>query len=171
MTNPRSPWQTCVLSNGTGLVATSNVTSIAVNCTTSTYTVGGTVSGLGNGDSIVLRNNGADPVTVSANGSFVFPAAIASGASYTVSTTSPSSPVAQTCTVSSGSGSVTNGNVTSVAINCATSTYRVGGTVTGLVGGGLVLSDSAGDNIAITDNGAFSFPTRIASNSATARRS
>ena len=56
--------------------------------------------------------------------------------------------------------------MTSVAINCTTTTYRVGGTVSGLVGSGLVLSDSAGDNIAITHNGAFSFPTRIASNAA-----
>ena len=36
----------------------------------STYTIGGSVSGLGAGKSVGLLNNGADPITRNANGSF-----------------------------------------------------------------------------------------------------
>ena len=163
LTNPVNPWQTCTVSNGAGTVGAASVTSIAVSCTANTYAVSGTVTGLANGDAIVLRNNGADALTVNANGSFAFATPIASGATYSVTTTSPSSPVAQTCSVTSGSGSITSASVTNVAITCAANTYRVGGSVTGLVGSGLVLHSSSGDNLAITQNGAFVFPTSVAS--------
>lgn len=47
-----------------------------------TYSVGGTVAGLGSGLSVKLLNNGGDAVTVTANGNFQFPTALASGAQY-----------------------------------------------------------------------------------------
>ena len=45
-------------------------------------------------------------------------------------------------------------------------TYTVGGTVSGLVGIGLVLRDNGGDNLAVTANGAFSFATGLADGAA-----
>ena len=42
-------------------------------------------------------------------------------------------------------------------------TYSVGGTVSGLSGSGLVLQDNSGDNLAVSANGAFTFPTALAS--------
>ena len=39
--------------------------------------------------------------------------------------------------------------------------YTVGGTVTGLVGGGLTLSNNGGDNLEVDANGAFTFTTAI----------
>ena len=53
--------------------------------------------------------------------------------------------------------------VTNVALTCTTNTYTVGGTIKGLAGSGLVLQDNAGDDLAISSNGAFTFATKVAS--------
>lgn len=81
-----------------------------------TYTVGGTVSGLGV-SGLVLQNNGGDDTSVSADGTFTFAAALADGAAYSV--TAKTQPSGQTCTVANGSGTVAGGNVTNVAVTCA----------------------------------------------------
>jgi hypothetical protein len=48
-------------------------------------------------------------------------------------------------------------------VTCVTNTFTVGGTVNGLTSTGLVLQNNGGDDLAITANGTFVFPTRIAS--------
>ena len=48
------------------------------------YTIGGTVSGLAAGESVVLQNNGKDNLTVSGNVPFTFATTIASGGMYAV---------------------------------------------------------------------------------------
>ena len=91
-----------------------------MTCTTNppvTYSVGGTVSGLSG--TVVLQDNGGDNLTVTANGSFTFPTQLASGAAYAV--TVLTQPSGQTCTVSSGTGTVGSANVTTVAVICTTS--------------------------------------------------
>ena len=168
-TQPASPTQTCTVTNGTGTVGSANVTNVAVACTTSTFTVGGTVSGLA-GTGLVLRNNGGNNLTVTGTGNvpFVFTTPVASGAAYAVTVlTQPTSP-SQTCTVTSGTGTVGGANVTSVAIACTTTTYTVGGTVTGLAGTGLVLQNSGGNNLTVTGTGnvPFVFTTPVASGAA-----
>lgn len=72
--------------------------------TTPTYTVGGTVTGLISGTQLTLLDNGGNALAVSAVGSFQFSAAIASGSQYAV--TVSTQPVAQTCSVNSGSGTM-----------------------------------------------------------------
>ncbi len=132
--------------------------------TPSTYTIGGTVSGL-SGSGLVLQDNGGNNLTVTANGSFTFTTAITSGGAYAVTVlTQPSSPT-QTCSVTAGSGTAT-ANVTSVQVTCAAPTYTIGGTVSGLTGTGLVLQDNGGNNLTITANGTFTFTTAITSGSA-----
>ena len=86
-------------------------------------TVGGTVSGLGAGQSVVLRNSGGDDLTVSANGAFTFPMWIAHNTAYAV--TVLGQPTGQTCSVTNGSGLATDAaiiptpyGVTSVAVMC-----------------------------------------------------
>ena len=77
-------------------------------------------------------------------------------------------PSGQTCTVSGGTGTIGSANVTSVAVTCTTNppvTHSVGGTVSGLTGT-LVLQDNGGDNLSVTANGSFTFPTQLASGSA-----
>jgi hypothetical protein len=163
-TQPSSPSQTCTVTNGSGTVAGANVTNVVVNCSTNTYTIGGTVSGL-TGTGLVLRNNGGDNLSITANGSFTFSTAIASGSTYNVTVfTQPSSPN-QTCTVTNGSGTVAGANVTNVVVNCSTNTYTIGGTVSGL-SGTLVLQNNAADDLSITSNGSFTFATGIANGEA-----
>ena len=55
--------------------------------------------------------------SASANGTFTFATALATGAPYSV--TVQTNPAGQTCTVSDGSGTVGSANVTSVAVSCA----------------------------------------------------
>ena len=127
-----------------------------------TYTVGGTVAGL-NG-SVTLANNGGDARTVSAAGAFSFTTPIATGAAYAVTVTAQ--PANQTCTVTSGSGTMAAANVAGVTVTCATNTFTVGGAVTGLAGSGLVLQNNGADNLARTIDGAFTFATTVNSGGA-----
>jgi hypothetical protein len=166
-TQPSAPSQTCTVANASGTAGASNITDVTVTCTTNTYTVGGNVSGLSGSGLVLSLNSGAQTFNVSANGSFVFPTALASGSAYAVTVqTQPSAPT-QTCTVGSGSGTVTNANVSDVSVTCSTDTYTVGGSVSGLTGSGFVLSlNSGAQTLAIGADGGFTFPTAIASGSA-----
>lgn len=121
------------------------------------FTVGGSVSGLP-GSGLVLQLNGATDLEVSANGDFHFPKPLAKGSAYTVTVkSSPSSPVKQTCNVNQGSGTV-GGAVNDIAVSCVTSTFAVGGTVTGLSGRGLVLRLNGSNDLAVEKNGKYIFP-------------
>ncbi len=167
LTQPGTPAQTCVLTNSSGSVTNANIATVAVTCTTNTYTVGGTISGLASNESVVLQDNGGDNLTVNANGTFTFATAVASGAPYAVTVlTNPASPLAQTCVVTNGTGAIGAANVTSVTVTCTTNKYTVGGTVSGLVGTGLVMQDNGGDNLTVTSNGGFTFATPVASGGA-----
>lgn len=129
----------------------------------STYTIGGSVTGLSG--TLVLQDNGGNNTTVTAAGTFTFSTQLASGAAYKV--TVLTQPTGQTCTVANGSGTV-SANVTNVAVTCTSSSsgVTIGGTVTGLTGTGLVLQDNGADNLTITKNGSFTFATALASGTA-----
>jgi hypothetical protein len=118
---------TCTLTAPSGSVGTTNVTSVAVTChaTASGFTVGGTLSGLPVGVSVVVQDNGGDGLTLTANGAFTFATALANGAAYaaTVST----QPAGATCSVTNGTGSIASANVTNVTVACA-STATTGST-------------------------------------------
>ena len=154
-TNPSG--QSCSVSGGSGTVGSANVTNVAVTCTTNTYSIGGTVSGLSG--SVVLQDNGGDDLSVSGNGVFTFATRLGTGAGYSV--TVKTNPSGQSCSVSGGSGTVASANVTSVAVTCTTSTYSVGGSVSGL-SGSVVLQDNGGDDLTVSGNGAFTFATAVA---------
>src|ERR1019366_1449891 len=161
-TQPTNPAQTCVVSSGSGTVNGANVQSIAVACSTNGYTVGGAVSGL-IGSGLGLQDTGGDDLPISAAGTFTFSQTVGSGVAYAVTVkTQPTNPN-QTCTVVGGSGTMGSANDTDVAVNCATSTFTVSGTVSGLAGSGLILQDNAGDDLPIPANGNFSFATAVAS--------
>jgi hypothetical protein len=80
--------------------------------------VGGNVVGLSGGTNVVLLNNGSDPITVSANGSFTFDQQIASGSAYSVSV--QTQPIGETCLVTNGSGTIDGEGdaVTTVTVTC-----------------------------------------------------
>jgi 6-phosphogluconolactonase (cycloisomerase 2 family) len=83
---------------------------------TATYAVGGTVTGLLQNETLMLLNNNGDALTVSANGGFTFPTALAAGSAYSV--TVGTQPAGASCSVSAGSGTATAA-VSNVAVTCS----------------------------------------------------
>jgi N-acetylneuraminic acid mutarotase len=116
LTQPASPSQTCAVAQGTGRAVTGDVTGVTVACTTNQYTVGGTVSGLGSGRSVGLKDNGGDNLTATADGAFTFVTKIASGSAYAV--TVSTQPSGQSCTVTAGSGTMQANDINTVAVSC-----------------------------------------------------
>lgn len=82
------------------------------------FTVGGTVTGLAAGNTLVLRNNGIDNLTVASDGPYNFPMTLTEGDAFAVTVlTQPTSPN-QACVIDDAEGFMPGGNVTNVAINC-----------------------------------------------------
>jgi hypothetical protein len=81
------------------------------------YTIGGMVSGLATGESVVLSLYFYPPnLTVSMNGSYTFPSSVPNGFTYLV--TIVTSPMGKTCMVANGTGMVSSMNVTNVNVTC-----------------------------------------------------
>jgi outer membrane protein assembly factor BamB len=85
----------------------------------STHTVGGNVMGLV-GSGLLLKNNGTDGIAISGDGPFGFAIAIGSGGGYAVTIAAQPTNPAQQCGVTNASGTITDANVTNVAVTCAT---------------------------------------------------
>jgi len=161
-THPVTPSQTCTVANGSGTVANANVTGVGVSCTTNSYAVGGTVTGL-TGSGLTLQLNGGAPLAVAAGATgYAFPS-VASGTQYSITvatqpSAAPGGPMAapQTCTIANATGTVGSANVTNVAISCVAVGFTIGGTVTGLAGSGLVLQNNGGNDLTVPA-GATSF--------------
>ncbi|WP_211308727.1 hypothetical protein [Limnohabitans curvus] len=117
--------QTCSVVNNSssGAGVTSNVNSVNIVCSTNTYTIAGSVSGLANGQQVTLHNNGADALIVTSNGNFIFPTPVAFNGSFNV--TVGTQPTGQTCSVvnNSSSGAGVTSNVNSVNIVCVVMDY------------------------------------------------
>ena len=95
------------------------VSDVQVDCSTDSFSIGGTISGLA-GTGLVLRNNGGDDLTILANGSFNFATALLDLSTYSVSITVQPGAPGQICQLSSGSGTLSGSNVTSISIICKT---------------------------------------------------
>lgn len=116
---PQPTDETCIVTNGTGIVGTANVSNVKVECALNSgyYTIGGTVSGLSAGSSITLLGNDGNIARVSADGPFTIPGYSVTGTSYSVTVeTQPAGNLF--CTVSNGVGPVT-GTVTNINVVCA----------------------------------------------------
>lgn len=124
-------------------------------------TIGGSVAGL-TGTGLVLQNNGGDDLPVTASGSFTFVTPVDDGLTYAATVlTQPSSP-GQVCTIANASGTV-SANVTNINVTCATNTFTIGGTISGILGGeSATLQNNAGDDLVISADGGFVFSTPIA---------
>ena len=154
--------QTCTVANASGTVASANVGNVNVSCTGNTYTVRGSLSGLGAGLSVVLRNTvTGENLTRNADGGFTFATAQATGASYNVSV--QTHPTGQTCTVSNGSGTIGTSNVVNVEVACANNPtgFTVGGTLSGLAAARSVVlrNTMTGEDLTRSINGAYTFST------------
>ena len=148
----------CTVSGGSGLISGTDVTSVSVNCTALSYPIGGSVSGLVAGDSVVLQNNGGDDLTLGTNGSFAFATTVSSGSPYNVTVrTQPAAP-SETCLVSNASGTTPDGGVSNVVVTCAVDTFPVSGDVSGLASGNsIALRLNGADEQVLTGDGVFVF--------------
>ena len=162
LTQPTNPSQTCTIGNAAGTIDAANVTNVTITCATGAFSLGGNVSGLV-GTGLVLVNNGVDELPIGNDGAFQFPTPYASGAGYNVSVkTQPSGP-SQSCAVANGAGTIGSAAVTNVAVTCATGTFSISVTVSGLSGTGLVLRNNGRNDLSISGNGTFQFSERLAS--------
>lgn len=155
---PTQPNQLCTISNASGNLSGGPVTDLLLNCETETYPVGGTLSGLAPGATVVLQNNGGDDLTLSNNGEFEFATVLDDGSDFAVSVvTQPTSP-SQVCSVSQGSGTLNGGPATDVRVDCENESFFVGGFLSGLsAGNSLILNDGTGQTLALEASGAFVF--------------
>jgi uncharacterized repeat protein (TIGR01451 family)/CSLREA domain-containing protein/uncharacterized repeat protein (TIGR02543 family) len=111
-------WTGHCAADGTSLTATvtmDSARSCGATFAVTSYTIGGTVSGL-TGAGLILQNNGGDSLLIGTNGGFTFSTPLAYNSTYAV--TVSSQPIGQTCTVSHGTGTLGAANVTNVAVDC-----------------------------------------------------
>ena len=152
---------TCtVTGNGTGTVGSGASTDVQVSCATGEASLEADVTGLASG-TLVLSDGAGALQTVTGNGSHLFNDRLAPGQAYAL--TVSQQPADQTCVVSAGTGTVPAGQLTvSIPVTCsAIPRYPVGGTVTGLTSGALLLQDRGADLLTIAANGPFSFATPV----------
>ena len=153
--------QTCSVTGASGAVS-GNVSSVKVTCAASgtpgNYTIGGQVTGLV-GSGLVLQDNAANNLAIGANGTFTFAATVPGAYNVTI-LTQPSNPT-QSCTVSNGTGTAA-GNVTDVQVACG-DVFTISGSISGVVGSGMVLQDNGSDNFKVTTTGnsTFTFATAL----------
>ncbi len=127
----------------------------------SSFSVGGTVSGV-IGPGLVLQLNGNDDMAVDLNRDFTFPVKLSQGSAYQVTVKSNSA--GQSCRIAANGTGKVEGVVSNVQVNCTTpvpvggNAFRIGGTISGLTGTGLILNNGMYDNLVIAPNGTqFSF--------------
>ncbi len=146
--------------NGTvaqGMMPAASLQSLNVYCSTPSYTVGGTVTGLVGNTALQLQNNG-DTVTTF-GGTYTFPTSIAAGGNYNVTLLQPAGQTCNFVTATSSVGNVT-GNVDNVNIACTPQQYTLGGSVTGLTStAGVTLQN--GNDVLVVRNGNYTFPTPV----------
>jgi hypothetical protein len=122
--------ENCTVANGSGTLAGANVTNVNVTCTPNPYAISVNVVGLLPNSTLILQNNGGNNLSVTTGGLFPFSSTIASGSAYSV--TVATQPAGQTCTVTSGSGTVKAAAVT-VLVTCPWHVLYTA-TTTGLAG-------------------------------------
>ena len=133
--------------------------------TTSSGTVGGTVTGMNSGQSVTLQNNGGDALTVTGNTSFTFATSLVELTKFTV--TVLTQPAGQTCVVTRGVGVIPNDGSTANKVTVTCSADTLGGVVTGLApGASMTLDSGAGVQATVTQNGVFTFPGLLAAGTA-----
>ncbi len=122
VTQPADGTITCTVANGGDTMKGADVT-LAVTCEKAKYPVGGNVTGLPAGESVVLQINGAGDKTINADSAYSF--LVETGTAYAI--TVKTQPASRTCFVSEGTGTVATAPVTNVMVRCgAVSSYTVG---------------------------------------------
>jgi len=118
--------QTCRVDQGNGNMANTNINNIVVTCTTVSVAVGGTVAGLagkGTGKALVLQLNGANDLTITSNGKFIFPdVRLPDGSDYSVSI--KKTPAGKKCTIKPVSLAFDKDTLNIVSVSCSKNARR-----------------------------------------------
>lgn len=149
--------QLCQLISASGTVGDTDP-HVGITCV-NTYSVGFSFSGV---IGALVVSNGSDEQTISSMGTGTvrgytyFSTQLPSGATYDIRIRT--APTGQQCTLSGGSGTVTNSDVIAASIVCETivPVFTVGGVVTGL-NGTLSLRNNTSDRLTLSANGGFVF--------------
>ncbi|CAN7188579.1 hypothetical protein LJR289_000423 [Pseudoduganella sp. LjRoot289] len=140
-----------------------NSSSNPIAPTPSNAIIGGNLTGLPSGLTLLLQNNSSEIVSINANGSFSFGKKIPEGSNYSVAPLVQ--PSGANCIVSNGTGTVTHGtdSISSIGVTCQSAAvglanFNVGATVSGLLPGNSVgLLNNGTDKLVVSDNGLFVF--------------
>ncbi|MBV8635331.1 MAG: DUF4214 domain-containing protein, partial [Burkholderiaceae bacterium] len=102
------------------VTATTNLSSYATTIdataqSLSRFLIGGSLSGLASGESVILLDNGGDALTLTANGTYDFATPLLNANSFNV--TVGTQPIGELCAVSGGSGQVVS-DVTFANVSC-----------------------------------------------------
>lgn len=113
------------------------------------YSISASIQGLNSGGLVLLVNTAQIAVSSGAT-NVTLASMLNSGTAYSV--TVQTQPTGDTCSVTNGSGTVSTSNVTNVGVSCTAHTFTIGGAISGLSAGGLVLLNNEGDATPIAAN-------------------
>lgn len=126
-----------------------------------TYRVGGSVLGLGAGDSVTLRLND-DPsadIVLTSNTRFQFEKTIPSGAEFRVLV---SATAGTACAITENGGHVKGSSITDVEVVCGEISYPLQVNVTGLeAGNSILIQNNGGDDLPVSTNGVATFSQQL----------
>ena len=125
--------------------------------------IGGAVTGLPPGDTLILTNGTLETLAIRSSGNFVFTKKVPAGADYSASIFGQSSGLV--CTLANGSGKTdsSSGDISNITVACtpgvvAMIRFFVGVTVSGLAPGtSVTFTNNGSDTLTATDNGFYIF--------------
>ena len=120
--------------------------------------VGGSITGL-TSTGLVLANGASTVAPAAGDKTFVFPVQVAIRAPYAV--TIVTQPLRQKCEVLNAAGIAGAAPVTIVSVRCESNKFMVGGTVTGLTGSSVVLTNGSDQVTVAAGTPGFTFPNRV----------
>ena len=86
---------------------------------------------------------------------FAFPTLAIDASAYAVTVKTQPTAKSQTCAIPNGTGTVEGADVTNVSVVCTTNEYSVGGTLSGLGSGSVVLTNNGVDDLSRSSDGSF----------------
>ncbi|MEO7241604.1 MAG: beta-propeller fold lactonase family protein [Variovorax sp.] len=115
MTQP--PGLNCTVNNPSATMPANGVANVIVNCSNQSFTLGGSITGLGSASGLVLTNQSGDSTTILANATgFNMNTVVPYGAAYSVAVSQ--SPATLRCSAANGTGVMPAANVTAIVVSC-----------------------------------------------------
>lgn len=138
------------------LLAAAALSACGGSASTTTVTLGGTVTGLSSG-TVTLTNGTATLTLAAGTTGFTFPSAIGVSSVYNVVV--HTQPADLSCRVTNGYGVAGTSNITNLVVSCAPN-HNLGGSITGLSTNGLVLANGSDTVSAPANATSFVFPNK-----------